>query len=148
MITRDDIMGLVRALDPRFEEVAKVFLEQWAEDPTAEIDGLPHYLYFAEIADIIGSDFAAGVEFKHRSTFQLIDRLIVEGEHYVSEAAVVGLLEDIQNALKRRRIPLHRAHALLPSESRYQWDDLVRFWTDIEQRKPDLRPLSRRPKRD
>lgn len=148
MIIRDDIMDLVRALDPRFEEAAKVFLEEWVDDPTTEKDGVPHYLYFAEIADIIGSDFASGVEAKHRPTFQLIDRLILEGEHYVSEAAVVGLLEDIQNALKRRRIPLDRAHALLLPESRYQWDDLIRFWGEIARKKPNVRLLRRRHKND
>ena len=148
MITRDDIIGLVRALDPRFEEAAEIFLEEWADDPITEKDGLPHYLYFAEIADFIGSDFAAGVEAKHRPTFQLIDRLILEGEHYVSEAAVVGLLEDIQNALKRRQIPLERANPLLLTESRYQWDDLIRFWDEIRQRSPKVRLLRRRHKKD
>jgi hypothetical protein len=148
VIIRDDIMDLVRALDPRFEEVAEVFLEDWADDPITERDGLPHYLYFAEIADVIGSDFAAGVEAKHRRTFHLIERFILEGEHYVSEAAVVGLLEDIQYALKRRQIPLERAHPLLLTESRYQWDDLIRFWGEIARKKPKVRLLGRRSKKD
>jgi hypothetical protein len=58
----------------------------------------------------------------------VIERLYVEGDHGVQEAATIGLLEGIQNVWGNNNVdPELFASYLLP-ESRKWWDELNAFW--------------------
>jgi hypothetical protein len=59
---------------------------------------------------------------------QAIERLHVEGDHSVKEAATIGLLEGIQNVWSNNAVdPDLFGRNLLP-ESRKWWDELNAFW--------------------
>jgi hypothetical protein len=59
---------------------------------------------------------------------EAIERLHIEGDHYVREAATTGLLEGIQNVWGNNDVdPELFATYLLP-ESRKGWDKLNAFW--------------------
>lgn len=144
MITANDILPLFSELDVRFKVAADGFRKEWENDNYTGQEGLPHYLYLDEVAHIVINDFELDRKTELRRVFQLIDRMIIEGEHYVSEAAVVGLLEGIQNLLKQRGFLLDKAYPFLLRESRYQWDDLLRFWGEIDEGKKDVKLLAPR----
>jgi hypothetical protein len=60
---------------------------------------------------------------------QVIERLHIEGEHYVQEAATIGLLEGIQNGWSGRKVdPDLFARYLLPVSLK-RWQSLNDFWS-------------------
>ena len=59
----------------------------------------------------------------------VIERLHVEGDAYVREAATIGLLEAIQNNWTHNEVdPEKFAHYLLPESTRW-WRSLNNFWS-------------------
>jgi hypothetical protein len=60
---------------------------------------------------------------------QVIERLHVEGDHYVREAATIGLLEAIQNVWRNEGTdPELFVPHLLPESARW-WQSLNDFWS-------------------
>jgi hypothetical protein len=59
---------------------------------------------------------------------QVIERLHTEGDHYVREAATIGLLEGIQNIWANNGVDPELFTACLQPESRRWWDELNAFW--------------------
>jgi hypothetical protein len=63
------------------------------------------------------------------AAFGAIERLHLEGEQYVREAATVGLLEDLQNLnLHKNGTAPEQFRPYLGAESVRWWDKLYRFW--------------------
>ncbi len=121
---------------PSFQAAWDEFVDDWKDEP----EGLPFYLALADLArHLIGMLERNEIE-GIREVFRVVERWHLEGEHYVKEAATIGLLEDLQN------LNLHEGTSkpddflefLLP-ETRFWWFKVVDFW---EQRKPivDDRP--------
>nr|WP_155992791.1 hypothetical protein [Nocardioides sp. URHA0020] len=84
--------------------------------------------------------FASGNREDVDALFELIERLIVEGDDYVSNLGVIGYVEGMQMATVSTRgvDPEEFRPWLRPMSSRY-WEAINRFWesgTPI----PDLRP--------
>jgi hypothetical protein len=126
MINRDQMFEPMLAACPSFRCA-------WAEfcaDPINQADcGEPLY-YFAlsALADHLIAQFKSGSIDEFPAVFQVIERWHCEGEHYVREAATVGLLEDIMLGSYGEEIdPVVFEQWLLP-ESRRWWDKVIRFW--------------------
>jgi hypothetical protein len=94
-------------------------------------------LYGEEILYGVLGDFAHHLLQLHRqdrtevfpAVAQVIERLHVEGEHYVREAATIGLLEGIQNIWGNNHTdPDLFARHLLPESARW-WQNLNDFWS-------------------
>lgn len=58
----------------------------------------------------------------------VVERLHVEGDPYVREAATVGLLEGIQNVAGHRAVSTAALEAVLHPETRRWWASLNAFW--------------------
>jgi hypothetical protein len=63
--------------------------------------------------------------------FGAIERVQLEGEHYVREAAVVGLLEDLQNLNLHTATEPEHFRPFLGPESVAAWDELYAFWHQV-----------------
>lgn len=92
--------------------------------------------YGEEIQYVVLGDFARHLLELHqrqqRELFpaiaQVIERLHVEGEHYVREAATIGLLEGIQNVWGNNGAdPEEFVQYLLPVSAKW-WRSLNDFW--------------------
>jgi hypothetical protein len=59
----------------------------------------------------------------------VIERLYVEGEPYVREAATIGLLEGIQNVWGNNNVDPELFFPLLLPESARWWKSLNKFWS-------------------
>ena len=60
---------------------------------------------------------------------EVVERLHIEGEHYVQEAATIGLLEGIQNGWSNQKVdPELFSHYLLPVSAK-RWQSLNSFWS-------------------
>ena len=69
--------------------------QDWLEE---EGSSLP-YLALAELGSHLISLYERNDTTEFADIFEAIERLHIEGEHYVQEAVTVGLLERIQNQL-------------------------------------------------
>ena len=62
--------------------------------------------------------------------FGVLERLIIEGDSYVREAAIVGLIEDLQNTnLHSGTTPEQYLPFLLPKTNHW-WKKVEAFWAE------------------
>jgi hypothetical protein len=73
--------------------------------------------------------FRAGKTEVFPSVAQVIERLHVEGDPYVREAATIGLLEGIQNAWANNNADPEVFFPFLLPESARWWKSLNKFWS-------------------
>ena len=120
MITKPQVIPLLVEASPSFQAAVDEHLAYYEEEI--------HYT-------LLG-DFARHLLQLHRETrtaefpaiAHVIERLHIEGDDYVREAATIGVLEGIQNVWANDGVDpeLFTTH-LLP-ESRRWWDELNAFW--------------------
>lgn len=110
---------------PTFEKEWRQFLTESADE--AE---LPCYLAIGQFARHLSAVLAEGNEPVLSQVFYILERLLKEGDSYVREAAVLGIIEDLQNTqLHSGTNPEQYLRFLLP-ESRRWWDRVEAFWTE------------------
>jgi hypothetical protein len=63
-----------------------------------------------------------------RAAASFIERMHVEGEDYVREAATIGALEGIQNVWENLGADPEEFRIFLGGESKRWWDSLNQFW--------------------
>jgi hypothetical protein len=102
--------------DPSFQPHWEAFLADYGED--AE---LPLYIALWSLADHIQAHLEAGRSQVLDSIFSVVERWHLEGDHYVSEAATIGLLESLQG------IGGDYGQWMRPETARW-WNKLNRFW--------------------
>lgn len=89
---------------------------------------MPEYLALAALARHLIACLQAGDTGRFGNVFDVVERWHLEGEHYVKQAATVGLLEDLQNEnLHDTTKPTDFLPWLRPESKRY-WDKVERFW--------------------
>src|SRR5262249_55720346 len=110
---------------PSFAPAWEAFLNEWQEDA----NGLPLYLALAELARDLCAMLAQRETAALRRVFAAVERLLVEGDGYVQEAACVGLLEDLQNANLHAGTRPEQFRPFLGPEAERCWSELDRFWT-------------------
>ncbi len=115
-------MPLLVAACPSFEAAWR----EYAADDLYDADLV--YVHLGELARHVVELAAVGRAAHLAELFRAIERLNVEGDAYVREAACVGALEAIQNEALHRGVPLALFEPLLLSESARSWYALERFW--------------------
>jgi hypothetical protein len=93
MIGKTDMMDVLLNACPSFAPRWQVFQDEWR----AESNDLPLYLILAAFARHLVDMMERGETAQLSLIFEAVEQLHVEGDHYVQEAATVGLLEDLQN---------------------------------------------------
>ena len=112
-IHRIDLLPLLKAASPSFS--------------TDETTALP-YLLLSEFADHLLALYEQNPKNDFPAVIAPIERLHIEGDAYVAEAATIGLLENIQNIWMHHRIDPETFGRLLLPVSRQWWDSLDAFW--------------------
>src|SRR5262245_17847803 len=120
MVSKEEMMPLLVEACPSFEPQWLAFLQHWRD----EIDDLPHYLALADLARHLILLLEQGDLESLAKTFAVVERLHVEGDSYVREAASIGLLEDLQNTGLHQRTSPIAFRAMLGPESREWWDKI------------------------
>jgi hypothetical protein len=120
-ITKDQVMPLLL-------EVCPTFTQKW-EDSRASYEG--ESLLYVELGA-----FAHHLVELHKlnrtdefpAVFDVIERLHVEGDGYVKEAATIGLLEGMQNVAGNSGVNPEEFLEHLKPESKKWWRQLNNFW--------------------
>lgn len=156
MIARSEMMPALLDACPSFAPAYGEFCAEWKED-AAELN----YLALAELARYIAQMFDRNKTETFPAFFALVERLILEGDPYVHNAIIVGLLEDLQNPSLHPRDGTKKPDDLIPyfgPEAKYWWQKLYGFWNEglllVDDRKPQTelqttkKPrIGRKPKR-
>ena len=127
MIIKDDMMRMLVDVCPSFSPQWQAFQDEYCE----EVGKQPIYIILGDFARHLIGMVERGDTADLPAVFAMVERLHVEGEHYVREAATVGLLEDLQNQNLHPKgtRPEQFLPYLGPVSARW-WDKLYRFWND------------------
>jgi hypothetical protein len=117
------MMDVLLAASPTFAEKWDAFRREWAQD-----EDLPLYLALADYARHTIAFLEAKDDERLRRIFEAVERLHVEGDHYVREAATAGLLEDLQNTNLHRTTEPEQLRSFLRPESLRWWDRVDSLW--------------------
>lgn len=124
MIGKQEMMPVLLEGCPSFAPMWEKFLDEWSDEP----EPAPLYVALGDLSRHLCDLLRCGERHRLTDVFRVIERLHVEGDDYVREAACIGILENIQNtALHHGTAPQQFVEFLGP-ESRQCWADLERFW--------------------
>jgi len=127
-ITRDDMFAPLIEAFPEFQERLQEFEAEWAHN----WEKRPYYSLLADLVIACSELLRSKRDAELPAIFSVVERWIIEGDRYVSEAAIVGFLEDLQNSnMHRQTTPADFERFLLP-QSRRWWHKLDRFWNHRE----------------
>ena len=122
VIARDEVMPLLLKACPSFRE-------RWDDhvtSPSYEADLL--YVDLGEFAHHLVELMKTDATAEFPAVFDAIERIHVDGDSYVKEAATIGLLEGIQNVAGNNGISPESFARYLKPESAGWWVDLNSFW--------------------
>ena len=109
---------------PSFVATWAAFCAVWGNEPAKA----PLYVVLGQLADHLVEQLQAGMTEDFPAVFGVVERWHREGEHYVREAATIGLLEGLQNEMGRKGVNPEAFDRWLMPESKRWWDRLHRFW--------------------
>ncbi len=116
---------------PSFKDTWEDFLEEWKEEADKGED-LPYYLCLANFSRHIIELYLNNDGDTLEKAFSVIERFHIEGEHYVREAATVGIFESLQSNAERENIGGAVFEKYLLPETSYWWEKVYRFWEEGE----------------
>lgn len=124
MITRADMFLSVLQADLTFVPIWKAFVEQWHDEE------LPTYLALSELAVHLVQKLESGQTDNLCAVFGAVENWITAGDTYVREAAIVGLVEDLQNRNLYSSCNPSDFHRWLMPETARAWKKVENFWSD------------------
>ena len=129
MIVKQDMFIRLLEVCPTFGKVLNALKEEWRDEPS----GHPIYLALSGLAQHIIEMLEQDRVEEVTKALDLAEQWLLEGDRFVREAATVGLLEDLQNGVRYNaaRGP-DDIYELLRPECRRMWDELNRFWAQVE----------------
>ena len=123
MIDRATMMQLLTVACPGFKPTLDKFLSEWSDDPE-----LPYYLALGDFCRYLIKLLEVDEREQLSAAFKVIEHLHIEGDHYVREAATIGILEDLQNTNLHERTEPEQFLALLGPVSTRFWYKVADFW--------------------
>ena len=123
MIEKDQVMGLLLGASPSFVEDWKRYIS----DPTYDEELL--YVHLGEFARHLVALMKNGKTGEFQAIFHVVERLHLEGDPYVREAATIGLLEAIQNVAGDSDLAPEAFYPYLGPESKHWWERLNESWS-------------------
>lgn len=133
MIAKGRMFEVLLVACPSFRPAWQAFVDEWRDS----VDGPPLYIALCDLARHLVGMLERGDTETFPAVFAAVERLVVEGEHFVSEAAVVGLLEDLQNLNLYTTTEPEQFRPWLGPESAKAWDELYMFWDRVAEAKAE-----------
>ncbi|MEZ2329958.1 hypothetical protein AB6802_09555 [Mesorhizobium sp. RCC_202] len=111
--------------EPSFRAQWERFRQEWSGEESP-----PLYLALSQLAEHLIARLSAGDTGRFDGVFDVVERWIVEGDNHVREAAVVGLLEDLQNSNLHRATRPEDFLPWLRPQSAIWWAKVDTFWAE------------------
>ena len=123
MICREQVIGLLLEACPSYHA-------RWKACRAASgFDAELPYVHLGDVADYVIDLLRRDDRAELGALARVVERLHVDGDDYVKEAATIGLLEGIQNIAGRRSVSTEGLEAALGPETRRWWRSLDAFWS-------------------
>jgi hypothetical protein len=120
VILKHEVMPLLLEACPSYRERWLAYCSNPVFEP-----GLS-YLDLADFADHLVELLRSGSTDEFEAVFEAIERMHLEGDEFVREAATIGALEGLQNIAGN--IDSERFVPYLKTTSKKQWEKLNNFW--------------------
>ena len=120
MITQEQVMPLLLEACPSFRPA-------W-ESELDDVDRTLTYTCLVHLAEHLLYLHKNKTHDEFGAVAKVIEKLHVDGDDYVQEAATIGLLEGIQNVWGNSGADPEEFRSFLLPESAKWWDELNRFW--------------------
>ncbi len=124
MILRDNVMALLIDVCPSFANMWEEHLQDIWDRKSETI----LYTDFSEFARHLFSLIKDNHFDEFPKIFEMVEHLIKQGDSFVQQAVVVGLLEDFQNNLLSNKYELSLVEGYLKFETKKYWDKGIQFW--------------------
>jgi len=121
MIAKEQVMLL-------FLEACPSFTEKWKEHRAFYEDEDLLYVDLGEFAHHLVELHKANRTDEFTAVFEIIERLHLEGDAYVKEAATIGMLEGLQNVAGNSGVDPEEFSRYLKPESAKWWRQVNEFW--------------------
>src|SRR6476620_4093663 len=121
MMTNEQLMPLLLSACPSFST-------RWEEHRAFYEDEQLLYIDLGEFAHHLIELEKANRKEEFPAVFEIIERMHLDGDDYVKEAATSGMLEGIQNVAGNSGIDPERFAKYLNPESAKRWQQLNKFW--------------------
>jgi hypothetical protein len=121
MITKNQVMPLLL-------EACPSFTEKWKEHRAFYQDEDLLYVDLGEFADHLVELHKSNRTGEFPALFEIIEKLHLEGDAYVKEAATIGMLEGLQNVAGNSGVDPEEFSRYLKPESVKGWRRLNDFW--------------------
>jgi hypothetical protein len=121
MITKEQVMPLLLNACPSFSK-------RWEEHRAFYEEEELLYVDLGEFAHHLVELQQTSRTQEFPAVFEIIERMHLEGDHYVKEAATIGMLEGIQNVAGNSRVEPEEFLQYLKPESVRWWRQLNDFW--------------------
>ena len=120
-------MILKEQMLPMLVETCPSFAEKWVEHKKeyADEENYLPYIALGEFARHLIELEKQNEKSEFENVLELVEKFHIEGEHYVKEAVVIGLLESLQNNLGSDSDKFMK---YLKPETLKCWNELNKFW--------------------
>lgn len=123
MIDRVAMIESIIVACPGFAPTFDAILAEWADEPE-----LPYYLALGDLSRYLIKLLENDRRDELTTAFNMIERLHVDGDRYVREAATIGILENLQNSnLHEQTKPEQFIEFLRPISLKF-WRKVTDFW--------------------
>jgi len=122
MIRKDDVIPLLSDACPSYQARWQLYCGHSTYEP-----GLL-YLDLADFADHLVGLLRGNNTEEFKQVFEVIERMHLDGDEYVREAATIGALEGIQNIAGNSGVDPERFVRFLGKTSKRRWKKLNDFW--------------------
>ena len=113
---------------PLFLDACPSFTASWEEYRASNPDEGLLYIDMGELAHHLVDSFKSKHTDEFPAVFDVIERLHLDGDHYVKGAATIGMLEGIQNVAANNGVDPQMFVPFLGTESLRWWRQLIDFW--------------------
>ncbi|WP_246617838.1 DUF7674 family protein [Rhizobium populisoli] len=109
--------------DPTFQEKWNSFQEEFRSERE-----MPLYLALSDFARHLINHLETGNTHRFNEIFSVVESWHLDGDAYVREAAMVGLVEDLQNASLHQATHPGEFMPWLQPETLRAWNNIQAFW--------------------
>jgi hypothetical protein len=104
-LNQSSMMEILLEVLPGFKPHWDAFVDEWQDNPhNKQVSGLPNYLVLATLAGFLVEQRERNESAEFKDVFSIVEHWLTRGDKYVRDAAGAGLLEDLQNPARYKKL--------------------------------------------
>ena len=130
ILTRTTMIAPLLDAHPALDAPWQAFRDEWEHLPPEEY---PLYLFMGDLVGACSALLRRGDEAAVQAIFDVLETWLTQGDKYVTDCAIVGFIEDMQNTnLHGSGTRPDQFRRFLGPQGRIFWRKVDRFWSHGE----------------